>query len=60
MSMRRWSIMNDIRERLLERDYLYDDATAYRAGVEAAIAAMEADHQSLSSDADPHPVASIR
>lgn len=32
--------MDDIRERLLQRDYLYADASAYRAGVEAALAAL--------------------
>ncbi|CAN5465879.1 hypothetical protein BH23ACT9_BH23ACT9_34020 [soil metagenome] len=32
--------MNDIREHLLRRDYLYSDASAYRAGVEAALAAL--------------------
>lgn len=32
--------MDDISERLLQRDYLYADAAAYRAGVEAALAAL--------------------
>lgn len=35
--------MDDISERLLQRDYLYADAAAYRAGVEAALAALTLD-----------------
>jgi len=32
----------DLREALLARAYLYDDAAAYRAGVDAALAALTA------------------
>lgn len=42
-------MMDDIRERLLQRDYLYADAAAYRAGVEATLAA-------LAQNTTEHPV----
>ncbi|CAN5815084.1 hypothetical protein BH24ACT15_BH24ACT15_07530 [soil metagenome] len=32
--------MEDIRDRLLARAYLYDDAPAYSAGVEAALSSV--------------------
>lgn len=35
--------MEDIRDRLLARAYLYDDAPAYCAGVEAALSSVS-DH----------------
>ena len=34
--------MDDIREQLLRKAYLYADTSAYEAGVEAALAAMTA------------------
>jgi hypothetical protein len=35
-------MMDDIRDQLIRRDYLYGDAAAYRAGVDAALAALAA------------------
>jgi hypothetical protein len=42
--------MDDIRDQLIRRDYLYGDAAAYRAGVEAALAAVAAAPRTTEDD----------
>ena len=49
--------MDDLRERLLRRDYLYADASAYRAGVEAALDALAALADAPPAQLRPQPPA---
>ncbi len=48
-------MMEDIRDRLLQRDYLYADAAAYRAGVEAAWAALADQQAPMQGAEDTRP-----
>ncbi|WP_370325256.1 hypothetical protein [Euzebya sp.] len=48
--------MDDIREHLLRRAYLYGDAEAYAAGVEAALAAVTTAGDVQSDDRAAEPV----
>jgi hypothetical protein len=41
-----------IRERLLERAYLYDDPSSYAAGVRAALRALMGRHEGLEEQHD--------
>ncbi len=49
--------MDDIKDKLLRKAYLYADTGAYRAGVEAALAAVRAQGEPAEDEpSEDHPV----